>query len=58
MNFIIDKIMPVVVTLMLISVPFLVYQQITRTNNCEAAGGVLVKSSGGWTCVELKRIKE
>lgn len=54
----IDKIFPTILLLMVLSVPFLIYEQIKRTNECEAAGGVLIKSSKGYTCVELKRIQE
>lgn len=57
MNFI-DKVFPTIILLMVLSVPFLMYNQIKRTDECKLAGGVLVKSSEGYTCVALKRIEE
>lgn len=42
--------------LLVLAVPFIIYNQVQRTNKCEASGGVLVKSGSGWTCIEVKRI--
>jgi hypothetical protein len=44
--------------LVLLSVPFLIYSQIKRTNQCEENGGLLIKSASGWTCVELRKAQE
>jgi hypothetical protein len=54
----IEKVMPTVLVLVLLSVPFLIYNQIKRTNQCEENGGLLIKSASGWTCVELRKAQE
>jgi hypothetical protein len=54
----IEKVMPTVLVLVLLSVPFLIYNQIKRTNQCEENGGLLIKSASGWTCVELRKVQE
>ena len=54
----IEKVMPTVLVLVLLSVPFLVYSQIKRTDECEKNGGLLIKSASGWTCVELRKAQE
>ena len=56
MNFekIIDGLPPIVVTIMLLSVPFFVYDFVQRDNACQQSGGVLVKSAGGWTCIRME----
>jgi hypothetical protein len=53
MNFgyIIDRLPITVVTLMLLSVPFFVYNFVQQDNACQQAGGALVKSAGGWICI-------
>ena len=57
MNFI-EKVMLTAMVLVLLSVPFLIYNQIKRTNQCEENGGLLIKSASGWTCVELRKAQE
>jgi hypothetical protein len=54
----IEKVMPTVLVLVLLSVPFLIYNQIKRTNQCEENGGLLIKSASGWTCVELRKAQD
>ncbi len=56
MNFekIIDTLPPIVVTLMLLSVPFFVYNFLHADKECKQASGVLVKSSGGWICIRAE----
>jgi len=54
----IEKIWPPILLLILLSVPFLIYQQIQRANQCEMNDGVLVKSASGWACIEVKKIQE
>jgi hypothetical protein len=56
MNFglIIDRLPIVVVTLMLASVPFFVYNFLQADKSCTQAGGVLVKSAGGWICIRTE----
>ena len=54
----IEKVMLIVITLVLLSVPFLIYSQIKRANQCEENGGLLIKSASGWTCVKLRKAQE
>jgi hypothetical protein len=56
MNFgyIIDRLPITVVTLMLLSVPFFVYDFLQADKACTQAGGVLVKSAGGWICIRAE----
>jgi hypothetical protein len=56
MNFgsMIDRLPITVVTLMLVSVPFFVYNFVQRDNACQQSGGVLVKSAGGWICIRTE----
>ena len=54
----IEKVMPTVILMALLSVPFLIHNQIKRANECEMSGGLLIKSASGWTCVELRKVGE
>jgi hypothetical protein len=56
MNFekIINNLPPIIVTLMLLSVPFFVYNFLQTDEQCKQASGVLVKSSGGWICIKAE----
>ena len=56
MNFgkIINGLPPIVITVMLLSVPFFIYDFVQRDNACQQSGGVLVKSSGGWICIQVE----
>lgn len=56
MNFekIIDNLPPIIVTLMLLSVPFFVYHFLQTDKECKQAGGVMVKSAGGWICIRAE----
>ena len=56
MNFekFIDNLWPIIITVMLLSVPFFVYNFVQRDNECKKLGGVLVKSSGGWICIKVE----
>ena len=56
MNFekIIDNLPPIVLTLMLLSIPFFVYNFLQADRQCQQAGGVLVKSAGGWICIRAE----
>lgn len=58
MNFekIIDKILPFVVTIMLLSIPFFVYNFVQRDNECKQRNGTLIKSSGGWICINVEKL--
>lgn len=59
MNFgkIIDILWPIVITLLLLSVPFFVYNFVQQDNECKQRDGVLIKSSGGWICIEVKKVQ-
>jgi hypothetical protein len=50
----IDRVPPIIATVMLLSIPFFVYNFIQRDNACQQAGGVLVKSAGGWICIQAE----
>jgi hypothetical protein len=54
MNFakIIDTVPVVVATVAVLSIPFFVYKFLHEDQQCQQAGGVLVKSAGGWTCIK------
>lgn len=54
MNFakIIDAVPVVVATVAVSSIPFFVYKFLQEDQHCQQAGGVLVKSAGGWTCIK------
>jgi hypothetical protein len=56
MNFekIINRLPPIVITVMLLSVPFFVYNFIQQDNACQQSGRVLVKSAGGWICIRME----
>ena len=56
MNFekFIDRVPLIVVTIMVLSIPFFVYNFIKQDNRCQQAGGVLVKSAGGWICIRAE----
>jgi hypothetical protein len=56
MNFgyMIDRLPITVVTLMLLSVPFFVYDFLQTDKACTQAGGALVKSAGGWICIRTE----
>ena len=56
MNFgkFIDRVPFIIATLMLLSIPFFVYNFIQRDNQCQQAGGVLVKSAGGRICIQAE----
>ena len=53
-----DKIMIFIVLVMLLPVPFLIYQQIQRTNDCKTNNGILVNSTSGWHCIEFKKAQK
>ena len=57
MNFgkFIDNLPPIVVTVMLLSVPFFVYNFVQQDNDCKQRNGTLVKSAGGWICIDAER---
>lgn len=54
MNFakIIDSMPAVVATIAVLSIPFFVYNFLHEDEQCQQAGGVLVKSAGGWICIK------
>lgn len=56
MNFekFIDRVPLIIATVMLLSIPFFVYNFVQRDNACQQAGGVLVKSAGGWICIRAE----
>jgi hypothetical protein len=56
MNFgkIIDTVPVVVATVAVLSIPFFVYKFLQADQHCQQAGGVLVKSAGGWTCIRAE----
>jgi hypothetical protein len=56
MNFakIIDTVPVVVATVAVLSIPFFVYKFLQEDQQCQQAGGVLVKSAGGWTCIQAE----
>jgi hypothetical protein len=57
MNFgyIFDRLPITIATLMLLSVPFFVYNFLQTDEHCKQVGGVLVKSAGGWICVKTEQ---
>lgn len=56
MNFgkFIDRVPPIIITVMVLSIPFFVYNFIKQDKQCQQAGGVLVKSAGGWICIRAE----
>jgi hypothetical protein len=56
MNFgkFIDILWPLIMTVMLLSAPFFVYNFVQRDNECKQRDGILVKSSGGWICIKAE----
>jgi hypothetical protein len=56
MNFakIIDAVPVVVATVAVLSIPFFVYKFLHEDQHCQQAGGVLVKSAGGWICIKTE----
>jgi hypothetical protein len=56
MNFakIIDSVPAVVATIAVLSIPFFVYKFLQEDRHCQQAGGVLVKSAGGWMCIKAE----
>jgi hypothetical protein len=56
MNFakIIDSMPAVVATVAVLSIPFFVYKFLQEDRQCQQSGGVLVKSAGGWTCIQAE----
>jgi hypothetical protein len=56
MNFgkIIDAVPVVVATIAVLSIPFFVYKFLHEDRQCQQGGGVLVKSAGGWICIQAE----
>jgi hypothetical protein len=55
----VEKVALVLMTILLLATPFLIYRQIKAGDECESRGGVLVKSSSGWSCIAaLKKESE
>lgn len=56
MNFgkFIDNLPPIIVTIMLLSIPFFVYNFVQKDNDCKQRNGTLIKSSRGWICIQAE----
>lgn len=56
MNFgkFIDNLWPIIMTVMLLSVPFFVYNFVQKDNDCKQRNGTLIKSAGGWICIKVE----
>lgn len=50
----IEKLMLIILTIALLSIPFLAYNWTQADNECKQQSGVFVKSSSGWTCIKAE----